>query len=104
IEATSIDEEVGGEAVTFIKMDVEGAEIEAIRGAENTMRLHGPKLAISAYHNTSDLYEIPLLLRRIRPEYEVYLRHFGNYFDDTVVLARVERQPSGSRRERVRTS
>jgi hypothetical protein len=39
------------------------------------------------YHQTSDLYEIPLRVHELHPDYRMYLRHFGNYFDDTLLLA-----------------
>jgi hypothetical protein len=41
------------------------------------------------YHKTGDLYEIPLLVHQLNPAYRLYLRHFGNYFDDTLLLATV---------------
>ncbi len=59
----------------FIKFDVEGAEREAIEGAENLIRSHRPSLCISAYHRTEDLFAIPLQVKKILPEYRVYLRH-----------------------------
>jgi FkbM family methyltransferase len=86
IETASIDADLAFEEVNLIKMDIEGAEIEAIKGAAFTIRRHKPQLAISVYHNTTDLYEIPLLVHEICPSYRLYLRHFGNYFDDTMLL------------------
>ncbi len=59
----------------FIKFDVEGAEKEAIEGAENIIRNFRPSLCISAYHRTEDLFAIPLQVKKILPEYKVYLRH-----------------------------
>lgn len=87
IETAGIDELLPDEAVSLIKMDVEGAETEALRGAETAIRKHKPRLAVSVYHRTSDLYDLPLLVHRMLPDSKLYLRHFGNYFDDTMLLA-----------------
>ncbi len=59
----------------FIKFDVEGAEKEAIEGAEGLIQSCAPTLCISAYHRTEDLFAIPLQVKKIFPKYRVYLRH-----------------------------
>ncbi len=59
---------------THIKMDVEGAEYDAIKGAEKTIARHRPNLAICLYHKSSDLWEIPLLIHEIEPRYDMYIR------------------------------
>lgn len=59
----------------FIKFDVEGAEKEAIEGAKRLILESKPSLCISAYHRTEDLFAIPLQVKKICPEYRVYLRH-----------------------------
>ncbi|MBR2615781.1 MAG: FkbM family methyltransferase [Clostridia bacterium] len=59
----------------FIKFDVEGAEKEALEGAEALIRRDKPTLCVSCYHRTEDLFAIPLQVKRILPEYRVYLRH-----------------------------
>lgn len=63
-----------GEAVDYIKYDVEGAEYEAIIGSRRTVERYRPALAVSLYHRAKDLFEIPLLLHRLNPEYRFYLR------------------------------
>lgn len=63
-------------APTFIKMDIEGAEIEAIAGAEKTILRHKPKMQIAAYHKSGDLIDIPKAVLRIRNDYKIYLRHY----------------------------
>lgn len=60
---------------TTIKMDVEGAEAKTIIGAENTIKKYSPKLLVSAYHKSRDLFELPLLIKKINPNYNVYFRH-----------------------------
>ena len=59
---------------TFIKMDIEGAEVNAIKGAKNTLMKYKPKLAISIYHKWSHRWEIPLMLKEIVPDYKFYLK------------------------------
>ena len=59
----------------FIKFDVEGAEKEAIEGAAGLIQGSAPTLCISCYHRTEDLFAIPLQVKRLVPEYRVYLRH-----------------------------
>lgn len=60
-------------AVNFIKMDIEGAELRALKGASNTIASFKPKLAISVYHLWNDLYEIPLYINSVRNDYSFYL-------------------------------
>ncbi|MGC8490161.1 MAG: FkbM family methyltransferase [Syntrophobacteraceae bacterium] len=86
IETANIDGQPAHENMTIFKLDIEGAEMEAIAGAAKTIRNSSPQLALSVYHNTSDLYNIPLFVHRLNPGYKLYLRHFGNYFDDTMLL------------------
>ncbi len=63
-----------GIAPSFIKMDLEGAEINAINGAAKTIEEYGPRLIIAAYHRIDDLWTIPKLLLSINPAYKIYLR------------------------------
>ena len=60
---------------TIIKMDIEGAELDALRGADDIIRQHRPKLLVSAYHRNTDLLEIPRLIDALRDDYRVGLRH-----------------------------
>ena len=59
------------ERVDFIKMDIEGAEKEALRGAQETLRRFRPRLAISAYHKSEDPVAIPALVRNLQPAYRM---------------------------------
>ncbi len=61
---------------SFIKMDVEGAEVNAISGAKNTILKHKPKMLISSYHRTDDFIKIPQAVKSIRNDYKIYMRHF----------------------------
>lgn len=78
-----IDDALKGKKVTFIKMDIEGAEIPALKGAKKIIKEQHPKLAISAYHYLSDLWEIPLLIKEMNPNYKVYMRHHTTAVWDT---------------------
>lgn len=62
------------EAPTFIKMDIEGAEYEALQGAKEIICKYKPKLAICIYHKPEDVYTIPQLLKEYRKDYKFYLR------------------------------
>lgn len=61
--------------VDFIKMDIEGAEMDAIDGAMKIIREFKPRLAISAYHKPDDLWEIPIKLKSLNPNYKLYFGH-----------------------------
>lgn len=71
---------------TFIKMDIEGSELAALRGAEQTIRKHKPKLAICVYHKIEDVYAIPELIQSYG-EYTFYMRHYTPFQTETVLYA-----------------
>ena len=73
--------------VDFIKMDIEGAELSALKGAEETLREFKPKLAISIYHKDTDFIDIPTYLDTLRLGYEFFLDHFTIYGEETVLFA-----------------
>lgn len=88
IQVKSIDEVVrDNEKVTFIKMDIEGSELEALKGARRTIQRDKPKLAICIYHKPEDMTEIPLYIKSLVPEYKLYVRHHSNCFTETVLYA-----------------
>jgi hypothetical protein len=68
-------------------MDIEGAELNALHGAEQTIRTFKPKLAISVYHKPNDLAEIPSYLNNLGLGYEFFLDHFTIYGGETVLFA-----------------
>ena len=72
-------------SIDFIKMDIEGAEIEAIKGAINVLIDNKPALAICVYHFLDDLWKIPLLINRINPDYKMYLGHHSENQWETVL-------------------
>jgi len=74
IEVDTIGRIAAGNPVTYIKMDVEGAELQALQGAEKTIRAYKPVLGISIYHKERDLIDIPLYIKSIAPDYKFYFR------------------------------
>lgn len=73
--------------IDFIKMDIEGAELEALRGAEQTLLRDKPKLAIALYHYPHDFWEIPAFLDKLNIGYKFYLRHYTVHAEETVLFA-----------------
>lgn len=91
IKTNSLDQVLGDEKIDFIKMDIEGAEIKALEGAKSIIQRNVPQLAISAYHQLSHLWEVPLLINRINPKYELQLaQHMWNQAD-TVCYATIKK-------------
>jgi FkbM family methyltransferase len=72
---------------TFIKMDIEGSELEALKGAKEILTKYKPKLAICLYHKSSDFVEIPLFLKETVPDYKLHIRHHSCGYLDTVLYA-----------------
>jgi len=87
VQAVTIDETLEGEKITFIKMDIEGAEMEALEGARQIIKECKPKLGISVYHKIEDIFEISRLILDINQEYKFYLRHYSIGLVDTVLYA-----------------
>ncbi len=78
---------IGKEPPTFIKMDIEGGEVDALEGSRNTISKYKPKLAIAVYHKAEDLWDIPLLIQQMNPKYKLYLRHYTNELVDMICYA-----------------
>lgn len=69
-----LDQALGGSTPTFIKMDIEGAEQDALRGATGLIQRCQPLLAICVYHKQADIWEIPALIDSMKPGYRFFLR------------------------------
>ena len=74
VEAIALDNFLGEPAPTYLKMDIEGSELDALAGASRIIRNEAPLLAICAYHKQDDLWKIPLLIQSLNPEYRFFLR------------------------------
>ncbi len=75
IQVDSLDNMLGEKKLTYIKMDIEGAEMSALRGASNLIKREKPQMLISAYHKIEDLWEIPEYVLKLIPEYKLFLGH-----------------------------
>ncbi|MBN2139911.1 MAG: FkbM family methyltransferase [Desulfovibrionaceae bacterium] len=87
VKACDLDsyvQERGIGKVDFIKLDIEGAEMNAIQGAYKTILKHRPQLAISIYHSKKDMVEIPLFLIQNLKQYTHYIGHYYIGFGETV--------------------
>jgi FkbM family methyltransferase len=89
VAVTSLDETIYNFRPDYIKMDIEGAEKEALLGAKKIIKDFSPKLAISIYHKAEDLWEIPLLIKEINPKYEFKIRCHANMCLETILYAKV---------------
>jgi len=82
-----LDEIIDNKKITFIKMDIEGAEIHALNGARKIITSQKPVLAICVYHKISHLWEIPLLIHEMLPDHNIFLRHHTPLEYETVCYA-----------------
>ncbi len=88
IETVALDEVLAGKRVTFIKMDIEGAEYEALMGAKKLIMENRPRMAISVYHKFEDFVTLADLVLSMHPDYQIAYRHYG--FDDLETVMYVE--------------
>lgn len=90
VDVVKIDDVVEGR-VDFIKMDIEGAELAALKGAAQTIKKYKPKLAICVYHKPDDILTIPNFIKELNPKYKIWLvNNEGHYWMGTKVFAKVE--------------
>lgn len=82
-----MSDDLFGEDVSFIKMDIEGAEMDALHGAAELIKSKKPKLAICIYHKLEDLWEIPLYIRSLVVGYDFYVRQHTPLYLETVLYA-----------------
>ena len=74
VECVPIDDLETEEPPTFIKMDIEGAELDALEGARRSIQTHRPILSICVYHKQNDLWRIPLFIHTLVEDYRLFLR------------------------------
>lgn len=85
IDVVTIDSDVKARP-DFIKMDIEGSEVEALEGAADLIRQYSPTLAICIYHKKDDFWKIPLLIHSINPNYKrFWIDHYQISYNETVL-------------------
>lgn len=87
VQTDTLDDMLDGTPVTYLKMDVEGMECAALRGAAKLIQTYHPKLAICTYHSNVDMIQIPKLIWEIDSSYHLYFRHYTNALVETVCYA-----------------
>ena len=90
VELARIDDivaELGGPPLTFLKMDIEGAELDALSGATATITDNGPMLALCVYHRQDHLWRVPLAVAAMRPDHHFFLRPHNEEGWDLVLYA-----------------
>lgn len=85
IEVAKLDDVVG-DKVTLIKLDLEGAELAALQGARQHILDDHPKLAIAVYHQPADFWQIPEFILGLRQDYTLHLRHYTEGWTETVMF------------------
>ncbi len=84
VNLVKLDDVIEGDNI-FIKMDIEGAEYDSLIGAERIIKEKKPTLAICVYHDQSHFWRIPKLIREMRDDYKIYLRHYSEGNLETVM-------------------
>ena len=85
IELVALDNILPNKKGLFIKMDIEGAEYDALLGCCETIKKAHPALAISVYHRTNDFWRLPMLILSINSNYDIYMRHYTETVYETVM-------------------
>ena len=87
VHTVSIDEVLRGIRPTIIKMDIEGEEFNALKGAKNTIIKYTPDLAVCVYHNIDHIWELPYYIYSLNNKYRFYIRSYNSYTMETVLYA-----------------
>jgi FkbM family methyltransferase len=87
IQCVALDDVLPGFGPTYITMDVEGAEMKALLGAERLIAESRPDLAICVYHSPNHIWDVPLYLKRVQSGYTFYLRNYTSFASETVLYA-----------------
>lgn len=87
VQADRLENVLLGKPVTWIKMDIEGAEMRALEGCASIIRSSKPRLSICTYHNLEDIFEIPRYIKSLRDDYRFLLRHHSELEFETVLYA-----------------
>ena len=87
VPVAPLDELLDGTPPTYIKMDLEGAERDALVGGTETIRANKPFLAVCLYHKPGDLWDLPLLIKSIEPSYRLAMRRYSDERWETICYA-----------------
>jgi hypothetical protein len=87
VTVVALDDVLPGIVATDLKMDIEGAELDALRGATELIRRRRPRLAICVYHQPEHLWRIPMFVRDLGLSYDFHLRSHGFFGFDVVMYA-----------------
>lgn len=87
IQCIALDHAIPHFRPTYLNMDIEGAEIDALHGAAYLIKHDHPDLGICVYHHPQHLWEIALYLHRLNPNYHLYLRNYTGFPAETVLYA-----------------
>lgn len=85
IKLDMLDKVLSG-PVSFIKIDIEGGEYEALKGACETIREYHPKLAVAVYHHPDDFWKIPEFIMSVRNDYDIFFRHYTESLYESVMF------------------
>jgi FkbM family methyltransferase len=87
VECVALDELLGGRSLSFLKLDIEGAEPDALAGARETISRNRPVIAVCVYHRQDHLWRLPLLIASLAADYRFYLRPYNEEGWDLVCYA-----------------
>jgi FkbM family methyltransferase len=90
VETAAIDALVAAgriDRVDFLKLDIEGAELQALEGARETITRFRPRLALSVYHREDDLIRIPAFVEELGLGYRFALGHYTAHAEETILFA-----------------
>jgi FkbM family methyltransferase len=87
VDCRRLDDVLDGLPVTIVKMDIEGAEPGALRGATETIRRTRPILAVCAYHKCQHLWSLPVIMSGALADYRIFLRRYAEECWETVYYA-----------------
>lgn len=87
VPVIGLDEVLNGDRVSYIKMNIEGAEIDALHGGAGSIRRWTPKLAISGYHIPNHLWRVPQTIKELCSDYQIYFRQHDGGIIETVIYA-----------------
>lgn len=85
VQCVALDHVIPGFRPTFISMDVEGVELEAVKGAEMLIKENKPDLAISVYHAPNHIWDIPLYIESLQLGYKFFLRNYTSFISETLL-------------------